>query len=211
MSHTRRASLATETLATFVVVLVATACVSTIDVTVDEQADFGRYSTWGWGESATAQTDTAPEHRAVVAAVGAQILAAMTERGLSYAVDDADLLVSPQLSIRRRELIVQRSLPTQYLSSHHSSPSYLIEGLTTEELEIVESATLEVVVEDRAQEKIVWVGRLRASYEAAEPSGFAREVASLMAPFPTTAPLPEIVPSAGPIIARTEPALADPR
>lgn len=165
---------------------------SSVRVSADEDLDLSSHRTWGWGapvEPVDASAVT-PQQIELAHRLARQIRLAMIDRGFRYAGPEADLLVTPELRIRQRRSIVYRSLPDQYLPSHHDTPSYQFEGLTKQDIEIIEVSDLVVVVVDRKRDQVVWRGRFQASFEGSFAPHLDTTVAALMDPFPSAAPRP---------------------
>jgi hypothetical protein len=175
----------------FAAVATSPAC-SSIRVSADEDLDLSSHRTWGWGvpvEPIDAAAVT-PQQIELAHRLARQVRLAMIDRGFQYSGPDADLLVTPELRIRQRRSMVFRSLPDQYLPSHHDTPSYQFEGLTKQDIEIVEVSDLVVVVVDRKLGRIVWRGRFQASFEGSFAPHLDTTVAALMDPFPSAAQRP---------------------
>ena len=160
---------------------------STVRVTAADDFDRTAHRTWGWGEpiEPVDPSDLTPDQVDMARRLAHQISLAMTSRGFRYTGPDADLLVTPELRIEQRRSVVHNARADQYLPSHHFTPSYQFEGLTTESIEIVEVSDLVVVVVDRRRGEEVWRGRFLASFQGEFAPHLATSVAQLMDPFPT--------------------------
>lgn len=159
---------------------------STVRITAADGFDRTGHRTWGWGKPVEPvdPSDRSPEQLDLARRLSHQISLAMTSRGFRYAGPEADLLVTPELRIRQRRTVVHKARADQFLASHHFTPSYQIEGLTTASLEIVEVSDLVIVVVDRRRGEEVWRGRFLASFEDSFAPHLASSVAQLMDPFP---------------------------
>lgn len=160
---------------------------SSVRVTAAEDLDLSSYRTWGWGTpiEPVASESITPRQIELAHRLTQQIRLAMSQRGFQYAGPDADLLVTPELRIRQRRSVIFHSLPNQYLPSHHDTPSYQFEGMTTEDIEVVEVTDLVVAVVDRRRDQVVWRGRFLASFQDSFAPHLETSVAALMDPFPS--------------------------
>jgi hypothetical protein len=198
MPATIRSILLGIALASFA--LGASGCATRIQSRLDETADFDRYRTWGWGVAERAAgVEPTDEQLALARGVAREIDALLGERGFVYAGREADLLVTPQLRIQRRHIVMHRSRADQFVPSLHGSPSYMIEGLTTEEIHVVEVTVLDVVVSERATGRVVWHARMRGTFEDSFAPHVGDSVAAVMQSLPASSSLPGGEPAAAAI------------
>lgn len=173
------------------VLSIGVGCAGPLAVELDEDADFSAYRTWTWHVSSPADfVRQSPEQLALVGSVARHVRVQMTSRGFVYARSDADLLVTPELRVRRRHVVSHRAQTDRFVPSAHASPNYIIEGLTTEHRQIVESTSLSVVVADRRTGRVVWRARLREAFDGDFAAHVGPSVVALMEPFPSAVPIP---------------------
>lgn len=178
----------------------ASACAMSVHSRLDETADFGRYRTWGWGVAERAAgVEPTEEQLALARHVAREIDALLGERGFVYAGKEADLLVTPELRIQRRQIVMHRSRADQFVPSLHASPSYLVEGLTIEEIHVVEVTVLDVVLSERATGHVVWQARMRGTFEDSFAPHVSDSVAAVMQSLPASPSLPGEEPAAAAI------------
>jgi hypothetical protein len=140
------------------VAALAAGCATRVDVTFDESQDFSQYRTW----------DFLPRGRHVDALPGEEeefdtltwylVDRALRGRGLVRDSEAPDLLVSYQLRVVRRLVVANETGATDYLASHHSSPSYLVQSTSTR-IEHHDYGSLDLVVTNGLRDRVVWRGR----------------------------------------------------
>jgi len=177
-------------------------CATSVESGLGEGIDFSTYHTWGWRipEPAANEPPT-DEERALGRAIAAEIDAVLSRRGLVFAGDESELFVTPELSVLRRQIVIHRAEADRFLPSLHSTPSYVIEGQTREEIDVVEEVSLHVLVAERETGRTVWRGKLRGTFDRAFAPHLEESVAALMASLPAAAPATEMNGPAG-VLAR---------
>jgi len=165
-----------------------TGCSTTLRVSLDEEADFRAFRTWAWAAADERERHDDPltaEEQSLARDVTAAIRRGLAERGLEYAASaDPDLLVVPELSVRRREVHRERGDAMEYLPSFHASPSYWIEREIPEAPRIVEDAALGLRVIERESGRTLWRARLWSTFDGRFAPHVDATVASLMASLP---------------------------
>jgi hypothetical protein len=172
------------------VLLLGAGCATGVDVSFDTEQDFSRYRTWDWlprGRS----VDALPGEEVRLSALTTKLVAReLGVRGLEQASHAPDLLVAYQLRIVRRVLIANETGATDYLASHHSSPSYLVQSSRTR-VEIRDYGDLYVVMTNGDRDAVVWRGRAWDGVSGTFDEHLARVVAELLDRFPVGKPVPE--------------------
>ena len=111
----------------------ATACTSTVNVAFEDRRTLSRYNTWDWRTDATPSIEANPvEERALYAQLNRLIDQALRRRGFERTRHDADILLTYHFPHRIRIEVVNVPMAPYFLSSHHGSSSYWIEGSATE-------------------------------------------------------------------------------
>ncbi len=110
----------------------ALGCAHSVIVDVDEQEDFSSYRTWDWMPQIRPKV-VAPSGggSALDARVAGLIEASLREQGFERTSDRPDFYLTYFLLVKRQTEVVQQAVAPYLLSSHHYSPSYLIEGSVT--------------------------------------------------------------------------------
>ena len=148
-------------LAAVAVAALTAACATTVDVAFDDAQDFSGYRTWDWLPRGR-NVDAVPgEERGLDALASRLVERELRGRGLARAGDGADFLVGYDLRVRRTLVAVNETGAQGLLSSHHSSPSYLIQA-TQQRIDVQDRGYLRVVVTDGRSERVVWRGELSA-------------------------------------------------
>jgi hypothetical protein len=162
-------------------------CASNVGAAFDEGADFSRFHTWDFAASEVPRVEApADRQRTLDAQLSRLIVAALASRGYQRARERPDFLVSFQLSIQPRTEIVLVPRAAYLLSSHHSSPSYWIEGSDREERRF-EELRLSIGVARHAG-KLVWKAEMRDRLDNGGTPKLRAAVASLLKRFPRAAP-----------------------
>jgi hypothetical protein len=84
----------------------------------------------------------------------------------------------------------------------------MIEGLTTEEIHIVEVTVLDVVLSERATGRVVWQARMRGTFEDSFAPHVSDSVAAVMQSLPASSSLPGDEPAAAAIARADSPGVA---
>jgi hypothetical protein len=159
------------------------ACTTTVDVVVDEREDFSRYRSWDWLPRPAPSVD---EPQSLPPALDARLAwlveRSLRARGLERTGDGADFFVTYHLEGRRRAMIVDQPFAPYLLDSHHSSPSYWIEG-SDRVTRIYEDLRLGIGVTD-GRGRVTWQAWLEQSVEAGSGLPLEAAVAKLVERFP---------------------------
>jgi len=109
--------------------LLSLGCAHSVVVDVDEREDFSSYQTWDWMPQLHGKV-IAPygSASAMDARVAGLIETTLREQGLLRSSDHPDFYLTYLLIVTRQTEVVQQAVAPYLLASHHSSPSYLIEG-----------------------------------------------------------------------------------
>jgi hypothetical protein len=160
-------------------------CSTPVTVSVDEEADFSQYRTWGWPPREAPD----PESNAADASVldrqlASHILEALRERGLRYEREDPDLIVAARLLVSRKQVTINTTPAMEWLPSLHNSPSYEIQ-YTRSDTHTDEVGHLVVVVRDPRLGREVWRGETERRFQSAFAPHIGEVVDSLLGRFPT--------------------------
>jgi len=148
-------------LAAAVVAVVAAGCTTSLDVAFDDGQDFSRYRTWDWLPAGRSVEALPGEERALAALTSRLVEAQLGARGLARSRDGADLLVGYTLRVQRQVVATNETGAVDLLSSHHSSPSFLVQS-TQQRLQIHDDGYLRIVLTDGEREQVLWRGELWA-------------------------------------------------
>ena len=172
------------------VLLLGAGCATDVDVSFDSEQDFSKYRTWDWlprGRSVSAL----PGEEAQLDALTAKLVAReLGIRGLEQASHAPDLLVAYQLHVVRRVLVANETGATDYLASHHSSPSYLVQSSQTR-VQIRDYGDLYVVMTNGERDAVIWRGRAWDGVQGTFDEHLAGVVAALLDHFPVGKPVAE--------------------
>jgi hypothetical protein len=163
-------------------------CTTTVDVAFDEAQDFSSYRTWDWLPRGR-NVDAVPgEERGLDALASRLVEGELRGRGLARAAGGADFLVGyEQLRVRRTLVTVNETGAHGLLSSHHASPSYLVQA-TEQRIHVEDHGYLRVVVTDGPRERVVWRGELWARRRGDFARHLPDVVSPLLARFPVGSP-----------------------
>jgi hypothetical protein len=174
-------------LAAAAVAALTAGCATTVDVAFDDSQDFSVYRTWGWLPRGR-NVDAVPgEERGLDALASRLVEQEFRGRGLARVGDGADFLVGYDLRVRRYLVVVNETGAHGLLSSHHSSPSYLIQA-TEQRIDVYDRGYLHVVVTDGRRERLVWRGELWARRRGDFARHLPDVVARLLGRFPVGNP-----------------------
>lgn len=170
--------------------LLAAACASRVDVAFADGERFEHFRTWDW--NATAQSRVhAPQAdaQALAAAVSRSIGRALAARGFVRDPERPDFTVAFDVRLERRAERVPVPRAPYLFSSHHSGPSYWIEGTDVEEREYAQlELDIEVVLRDG---RPVWKGGVSERLEHEKTPDLDRAVEELVRRLPRPSrPLP---------------------
>ncbi len=168
-------------------VCLGVACTTIVDVMVDEREDFSRYQTWNWSPPVGPSVD-APAGRAPMldARLVRLVEGSLRERGFERAGEGADFFVAYHLRVERRAVKVDQPFASYTLDSHHSSPSYQIEGTNTV-TRIYDDIRLGIGVSN-GRGRITWQGWLEQRVEAGNDLPLDAAVAKRLSRFPARVP-----------------------
>jgi hypothetical protein len=108
-------------------------CAHSVAVDIDEQEDFSSYRTWDWMPQIRPKVVAVSGNGSALEAQMARLIeASLHEQGLERSSDHPDFYLTYFLFVKRQTEIVQQAVAPYLLVSHHSSPSYLIEGSVEE-------------------------------------------------------------------------------
>ncbi len=194
ISRTRGGSARAASLAIAIAIAIAAGsgagCTTTsVDVAFDDAHDFSHYRTWAWNTRAARLDDDPDDEPALDRRMSRALESALEERGLvrlSRARGAADLLVSYAIRVRREEVTVLETGAEKLLSSHHWSPSYLVQATTTR-VDRYDRAALRIVVADRRRKQIVWRGELATRAKGEFSSKLPVAVSQLLEQLPLLA------------------------
>lgn len=177
----------TVLLVAFSLAYFATACASSVDVAFEDRRTLSRYSTWDWRADATSQVEANPADAAALQShVGRLIEQALRGRGFERDRHNADIFLTYQVAHRLLVEIVDVPMAPYFLSSHHGSTSYWVEG-TQKERRIFREVRLMLLV-TQGDGRTLWQASLerRANESSAFP--LAEVVGSLIERFPGSHP-----------------------
>jgi hypothetical protein len=162
-------------------------CSTPVTVSVDEEADFSQYRTWGWPPAEVLDPESiAASATALDRQLASHILEGLRERGLHYAREDPDLVVAARLLVSRQQVTVHTTPAMEWLPSLHNSPSYEIQ-FTRSDSENHEVGHLVIVVRDPRLGREVWRGETERKFSSAFEPHVGEVVDSLLGRFPTAA------------------------
>jgi hypothetical protein len=165
----------------------AAGCATRVDVSFDASQDFAQYRTWDWLPRGR-MVDAVPGEEAQLGALTSMLVdKELRDRGLVRRSDSPDLLVAYQLRVVRRVFVANETGATDYLASHHSSPSYLVQSTRTR-LEIRDYGDLYVVMTNGERDAVIWRGRAWDGVSGGFDRHLANVVAQLLDRFPVGNP-----------------------
>ncbi|MGI9590386.1 MAG: DUF4136 domain-containing protein [Myxococcota bacterium] len=148
-------------LAATLIVALASGCATAVDVSFDPSEDFSSFRTWDWLPGARS-VEALPEDGVTLNALTSRLVAQeLQRRGLVRVSGGADLLVGYALRVERHVMAVNETGAEALLSSHHASPSYLVQA-SNPRIEVYDYGRLQVTMTDGARERRVWRGELWA-------------------------------------------------
>lgn len=178
-----RAHIRVHAIVTIVLLATASGCRAPV-LQIEQPGDAARFRTWDFvkprrGEVyAPALVDVNLE-RSVARHVGHGLSA----RGFERSGRAPDLLVYFQLGIRVQTVVENVAGGVEYLSSHHSSPSFEVQSTQTEERHY-ENAELVVLLIDPNERRLVWRGNFSQRYREAFRPHLGEAVGELLAKVP---------------------------
>lgn len=158
-------------------------CSTTVDVRFDEREDFSRYRTWDWLPHGLPNVDAHRNARALDAHLARLIERELLERGFERAADRPDFLVTYHLVLRQRVAIVDEPAAAYLLSSHHSSPSYWIEG-SRKVTRVYREIRLTIGVSEAREWMMIWRATQQRTLEDARVLPLDDAVETLLDRFP---------------------------
>jgi hypothetical protein len=180
-------------LAAIAVAALVAGCATSVDVEFEDGQDFSGYRTWDWLPGARSVDALPGEERALDALTSRLVGQELQSRGLVRARDGADLLVGYTLRVRRQLVATNETGAVDLLSSHHSSPSYLVQA-TQQRVQVHDDGYLRIVVTDGNRERVVWRGQLwarrRGDFAHHLPDAVSRLLGRLPATLPAAADAP---------------------
>ena len=136
-------------------------CATSYDVRVDSAHDFSGDRSWDWGGRSTRVVDATPGDEIRLDNLTARSVAGALARGGRVQVGvDPDLLVGFELDVTRERVAVNETGAIYLLSSHDSSPSFLVQS-TEQRIETYHRGLLRIDVTDHRSGRVVWRGELR--------------------------------------------------
>ncbi len=161
----------------------ATACTSTVNVAFEDRRTLSRYNTWDWRLDATPRVEADPvQERALFAQLNRLIDQALRGRGFERTRHDADIFLTYHVAHRITVEIVNVPMAPYFLSSHHGSNSYWIEGSSTER-RVYREIRLAIVV-TQGDGRTLWQASLERRAKQSAEILLADIVGSLMERFP---------------------------
>lgn len=157
-------------------------------VEFDAREDFSAYRTWAWMPRPTPNVEAPHLDAQRLDAALTQLI----EQGLSEKALDrggaraADLFVTYRLELRAGVEVVSVPLAAYTLHSHHSSPSYTIEG-THEETRVYQDLLLWIGAA-APDGRMVWHGAWKERVPAGAALPLQSSVSHLLARFPARGP-----------------------
>jgi hypothetical protein len=165
----------------------AAGCATSVDVSFDDTHDFSRYRTWDWLPHGR-RVDVVPGEEHNLDALTSQLVAReLQDRGLVRESHSPDVLVSYHLGVRRRLWVSNETGATDYLASHHSSPSYLVQSSWTR-VDSRDYGDLYVVMTNGERDRVVWRGRASGQGAGRFERQLDRVVSELFERFPAGTP-----------------------
>jgi hypothetical protein len=144
------------------------ACAATVNVAVDESADFSDYETWDWLPMTTPVGDGSPSlPPSLIALVAGSIEQGLHAQGLRRSSDRANFFVHYDVAVQRRAARVQQPFATQLVDSYNASASYWVEGTDTVTRMMTDLTLVIRVSEERG--RTTWIGSLEQSVEEGTP------------------------------------------
>ncbi len=148
-------------LASTAMALFLAGCATSYDVRVDSTHDFSVDRSWDWGGRSTRVVDATPGDEMRLDTLTARLVAdGLARGGRIQAGGDPDLLVGFELDVARERVAVNETGAIYLLSSHTSSPSFLVQS-TDQRIETYHRGSLRIDVTDRRSGLVVWRGELR--------------------------------------------------
>jgi hypothetical protein len=179
----RRARRGAAKLASIGLLVSGLACATTTRVGVDETHDFSSLRTWDWhGRVAHLIGGYKAGRGNLDALLGGLIEASLAERGYARSRSAPDFFVTYDFKLQRRVKLVDVPRAPYLLSSHHSSPSYWIEGTQTARI-LYRQLQLAVAVMEPGG-RIVWKGVVEREIEDGQKVVLADVVAGVIERFP---------------------------
>jgi hypothetical protein len=159
-----------------------------VDAVYDESEDFSLHRRWSWLPRTTENVDApGADARALDAFFTRWISDDLERRGLERTADaDADLHVTYRFSLQQRGEVVNVPSAPYLLSSHHSSPSFWIEG-GRQEVRVLRDVELWIGMLD-ANGRVVWQGSFRERVAQGSPLRLRDVVARVLERFPVRDP-----------------------
>ncbi len=138
------------------------ACAMPVNVVVDAHEDFSQYRAWDWLPGSVEPRDI---HSLTFDAHVTEVVEReFAARGFERSSHEAEFFVRYHLALQRRRLVVEEPRAANVLSSHHSSPSYVIQGSHRKVIETFDVGLL-LEVSDAAG-RTIWVGTLQRRGDA---------------------------------------------
>ena len=158
-------------------------CTSTVDIGFEDRNTLSHYSTWDWRPDAMPTVEADPfDERPLRAQLNQLIEQALQGRGFERAHHHADIFLTYHLARRRRVEVVNVPMAPYYLSSHHGSASYWIEG-TNKERRVYWELRLAIVV-TQADGRTLWQASLERRANESSRIPLEEVVAALIEQLP---------------------------
>jgi hypothetical protein len=163
----------------------AVGCSTPVTTSVDEEADFSQYRTWGWAPREVPDPESiTADPSALDRQLASQILEGLRQRGLRYVREDPDLLVTARLLVTRKQVTINTTPAAEWLPSLHNSPSYEVQ-YTRSDTQSHELGHLVVIMRDPQLGRDVWRGETERQFESAFEPHVGEVVDSLLGHLPT--------------------------
>ena len=168
-------------LLSLILVWLGVACVTQVDVVVDESTDFSQLRTWAWlPPGASPEMGVDAPHRdaaALHAHLGRLVERELWAQGFERA-DRPDFFVIYQLVLKPRRVTVEVPRAPYLLLSMSSAPSYWIEG-SDEQLRVYEDFRLAIGLLAESG-RVLWRGVMRRKVEEGKGLSLDAAVADLL-------------------------------
>jgi hypothetical protein len=152
-------------------------------VGIDEEHDFSRLRTWDWhGRVERLIGGAHPGRGNLDTLLGGLIERSLFERGYRRSRTAPNFFVTYDFRLQRRVRLVDLPRAPQLLSSHHSSPSYWIEGTETARV-LYRKLQLSVAVMEPGG-KMVWKGVVERDVQDGQQVALADLVSRVVERFP---------------------------
>lgn len=188
----RGLALSSRALAAFAVLaclaLCLQACLAPVKTRFTENEDFSRYRRWSWvpREGAPVIRSHRAGARDLDARIGEAIERILRGNGFIHVDRDGEFYVTYDVSLQRRQVVVDVPMGMQLVNSYNSSASYWVEGFDRE-IRIYDELELTIGIADPTG-KVLWHGSLVEPIEDRDLIPARKAVDTLLKDLPVSLP-----------------------